>query len=168
VAGHTLRDLDTPAVGEATRHPCGAEGVAANRGLNSRIGSPAVASSEDSTALTLWLPNDAAPWAECAGFDGIACPATSQPNCIRTQAKCCVTAGADRPPCTSPIYAATCTAGRARVRHPLPFAPAQEADRAYAVRVFLLRMLTVKNSRKRHPARSPAPTMSARSSGPDA
>src|SRR5207249_4186205 len=45
------------------------------------------------------------------------------------------------------------------------FAPAEKiSDRAYAWRVFLFRIFAVKNSRKRHEARSPAPRMIAGSS----
>lgn len=41
VSGHALRDLDTPAVRQIVRNPRGAEGVAAYRGFNPRIGSAA-------------------------------------------------------------------------------------------------------------------------------
>ena len=39
--GHALRDLDAPAIREVVRYPRGAEGVAAYRGFNPRIGSTA-------------------------------------------------------------------------------------------------------------------------------
>src|SRR5580658_4419917 len=34
VPGHALRDLDTAAIGEVVRNPCGAEGMATYRGFN--------------------------------------------------------------------------------------------------------------------------------------
>lgn len=53
------------------------------------------------------------------------------------------------------------------VRNPVARKVWQQQRPAYMPPVFLLRMLTVKNSRKGHAARSPAPVISGGSSGPD-
>ena len=57
--------------------------------------SSAVAYSEESTGVTPLLTEWRGPRTECAGFDGITWPVTSQSNSTRIQARCCLTEGGD-------------------------------------------------------------------------
>jgi hypothetical protein len=124
----------------------------------------AVASSENSTGVTPLLTEWRGPRTECAGFDGITWPVTSQSNNMRIQARCCLTEGGDISRARCSMYAATCTgctSGSRVIPRPSHQRRNTAAARAYAARVFRLRILTVKNSTKRSAARSPAPPINA-------
>ncbi|HTT77847.1 MAG TPA: hypothetical protein VMF50_17930 [Candidatus Binataceae bacterium] len=50
---------------------------------------------DDSTGVAPLLTERRGPLAECAGFDGITWPVTSQSNSMRMEARCCLIEGGD-------------------------------------------------------------------------
>lgn len=122
------------------------------------------ASSARSTGVLPRLTEYLGPRTELAGFIGRTWPTTSQSKSIRTAARCCLTVGEEHRICRSSIYEAMST-GRicssSRIRRASHHWKNCPIAWAYAERVFLFRMLAVKNSTKRQTALLPAAAITA-------
>ena len=105
----------------------------------------------DSTGVLPDLTTSRGPRTAAAGFDRTVWPVTSQSKSIRIAARCCLTLDG---PSTLPrfsTYAATIIGSTASKGTPISshHAPNRRTAAKYARRVLALRMLTVKNSKKR-------------------